>query len=85
MRIRTLLALSAGAALGAGTMYLADPEHGPARRRHARRQALVQARDRTATVMSGSLRTAIDLAAAAADGYQQARVNPDLGIDRPRR
>lgn len=39
MRIRSLLAMTTGAALGAGTMYLLDPEQGETRRREVRRTA----------------------------------------------
>jgi hypothetical protein len=35
--------LGAGVALGASAMYLLDPDHGPARRREARRTALREA------------------------------------------
>jgi hypothetical protein len=72
VRIRTLLAMSTGAAFGAGWMYLMDPEHGKQRRREARRGAVRQARD-------GAVRTALDakgrveeVALAAVRGYHEA-------------
>lgn len=75
MRIRTMLAMSTGAALGAGWMYLLDPEHGEQRRREARRGAVRQLRD-------GAVRTALDargrveeVALAAVRGYHEARTD----------
>jgi uncharacterized protein YggE len=76
VRLRTLFTLSAGAAVGAGTMYLTDPEHGPVRRRRARQQAVAQARQRAATAASDSRRHAADLLASAVSGYQQVRDEP---------
>lgn len=40
VRLRSLLLLMIGAVLGAGAMYLLDPEQGAARRREARRTAV---------------------------------------------
>jgi hypothetical protein len=74
VRVRTLLSFASGAALGAGWMYLADPEHGPARRREARRNALRQARHGAVAVAAEARRRAEELALAAAAGYQQGRV-----------
>ncbi len=45
MRIRTLVAVGVGAALGAGGMYLLDPEHGDARRREAASRAAERGRE----------------------------------------
>jgi hypothetical protein len=74
MRIRTLLSFASGAALGAGWMYLADPDHGPARRREMRRSALRQARQQAVSLAGEARRRAEGYAYAAAAGYQQGRV-----------
>lgn len=73
MRIRTLLTLTAGAAAGAGAMYLFDPEHGPARRREARRTALRQAREGALSAVQEGRRQAAAMTAAAVAGYHEAR------------
>lgn len=73
MRVRTLLALTTGAALGAGSMYLLDPEHGEARRREARREAAHQLRDGAARAAVEAKRRAEEVVVAAVAGYQQAR------------
>jgi hypothetical protein len=74
MRIRTLLSFASGAALGAGWMYLADPDHGPARRRELRRSALRQARQQAVALAGEARRRAEEFAYAAAAGYQQGKV-----------
>lgn len=74
MRLRTLMTLATGAAAGAGAMYLLDPEHGPTRRREVRRSALRQAREAAATALREGQRQAREMAAAAAAGYDEARV-----------
>lgn len=74
MRLRTLLTLTAGAALGAGTMYLTDPEHGSDRRRVARKEAFAQARRGAARAATDGPRHAAGLLDAVVTGYQQARV-----------
>lgn len=71
MRIRTLAALVTGAALGAGSVYLLDPEAGPERRSDALRLAWERSREidwaevleRTGTVVQ-------QLGERAADGYR---------------
>lgn len=73
MRVRTILTLTTGAAAGAGAMYLLDPDHGPQRRRQARRGAVRQARTRAAGLARDSRRHAAELAGAAVAGYRQAR------------
>lgn len=45
MRIRTLAALATGAALGASSVYLLDPEVGPDRRREVVRRAWRRSRE----------------------------------------
>lgn len=79
MRIRTLLTLSTGAAIGAGTMYLLDPEHGPKRRREARASAMAQAREGTVRAALDAKRRAEELAVAAVAGYHEARAADPSG------
>ncbi len=79
MRIRTLLTLSTGAAIGAGSMYLLDPEHGPQRRREARAYALAQAREGSVRAALDAKRRAEGLAVAAVAGYHEARVADAAG------
>jgi hypothetical protein len=55
-------------------MYLADEEHGPARRRDLRRTALRQARQGAVSLAADAKRRAEEFAYAAAAGYQQGRV-----------
>ena len=75
MRIRSVLALTTGAALGAGSMYLLDPDHGEARRRDARRRAARQLREGTVRAALDAKRRAEEVAIAAVAGYQQARAD----------
>jgi hypothetical protein len=74
MRVRTLLSFASGAAVGAGWMYLADPDHGPVRRRELRRSALRQARHQAVALAGEARRRAEEFAYAAAAGYEQGRV-----------
>jgi uncharacterized membrane protein len=74
LRIRTILSFASGAAAGAGWMYLADPDHGPARRREFRRSALRQARDGARSLAAEARRRAESYALAAAAGFEQGRV-----------
>jgi hypothetical protein len=73
MRARTVVSFAAGAAAGAGWMYLKDPDHGPARRRDVRRQALRQARMGAVGLARQGRRRAEDLALAAVAGFAQGR------------
>lgn len=73
MRIRRLVTLGVGAALGAGAMYLMDPEHGPERRRDARRRALAQARTGAVHALDDARNRAQELVVAAVGGYQASR------------
>lgn len=50
MRTRTWLAMAFGAAVGAGGVYLLDPEHGDARRR----ELATRARQRATTELRGA-------------------------------
>ncbi len=81
MRVRTVLTLTTGAALGAGAMYLLDPEHGPERRRDARRNALRHARQGAVQAAIDGRRRAEELALSAVAGYREARVphEPAMG------
>jgi hypothetical protein len=73
VRVRTLLTWTTGAAMGAGVMYLLDPEHGGVRRREARQQAAKQARDGLVRAALDARRRGEEVALAAVAGYQQSR------------
>lgn len=73
MRIRTLLAVGVGAALGAGAIYLGDPDHGSERRVEARRWAVAQGRQQAAVAATSALRLARGYAAAALEGFHESR------------
>lgn len=77
MRVRTVFALTTGAALGAGSMYLMDPEHGALRRREARREAARQVKDGTVRAALDAKRRAEEVAVAAVAGYQHARTESE--------
>jgi hypothetical protein len=73
VRLRSLVTLGTGAALGAGTMYLLDPDQGRDRRRDARRNAAREtARRGVALAIAGVERTGT-LAEAAVYGYHAGR------------
>jgi hypothetical protein len=76
VRIRSLVTLGTGAALGAGVMYLLDPDHGEVRRREARRTALREARRGAVRAARRALERADEVASAAATGYVDARHAP---------
>jgi hypothetical protein len=78
VRVRTMLTLSTGAALGAGAMYLLDPEHGPDRRREARRTAARSAREGAVRAAADARQRAEALTVAAVAGYRQARTEQDV-------
>jgi hypothetical protein len=78
MRIRSFLSFSAGAAVGAGAMYLMDPEQGPARRREARRDALRGARRGATACLANAARYAGEVARSAAQGYRQSQFEAEL-------
>jgi len=79
VRIRTMFTFATGAALGAGTVYLLDPDHGAQRRREAWRGAVARARHGAATAVLDARRRAEEAALAAVDGYRQAR-DPAAGV-----
>lgn len=76
MRVRSLVTLGTGAALGASAMYLLDPEHGPERRREARRSALREARRGAVRAAARAAERAEEAALAAVAGYAEARNAP---------
>ena len=73
MRVRSMVTFSAGAALGAGWMYLKDPEHGPDRRREFRREALRKARSGAAGAARDLRAKGEDVVLAAVAGFEQGR------------
>lgn len=76
MRVRSLLTMSTGAAVGAGAMYLLDPERGVERRRDARRTALREIGRRGADIATRGARRAGQVAEAAVYGYHAERQTP---------
>jgi hypothetical protein len=73
VRVRSIVTLGTGAAMGAGAMYLFDPDHGPGRRRDARRSALREARRGAVRAAKRAAQRADEVASAAATGYVEAR------------
>lgn len=84
MRARTLVTFSAGAAAGASAMYLLDPEHGPARRREARRSAVRRARAGALELVAEARRQALEVARSAVEGYHRGRVGEPVVVEPPR-
>lgn len=76
MRVRTLLALGVGAAMGAGVTYLGDPDHGDERRVEARRWALSQGRQQATVLARRALATVRTSAEALLAGYQESQAAP---------
>lgn len=83
MRPRTLLTFTAGVATGAGWMYLSDPEHGPRRRRDARREAVRRARAGAVELAADTRRRAEEVTRAAVAGYQQGRSGEEVVVAPP--
>jgi hypothetical protein len=77
VRVRTVVTFAAGAATGAGVMYLLDPEAGVGRRRELRRDAVQQATAGVVAAGKGGAQLATELTRAAAEGYRQARIDAD--------
>lgn len=73
MRIRTLLALGVGAAVGAGVTYLGDPDHGDQRRVEARRWALSQGRQQATELARRALATVRTSGEALWEGYRESQ------------
>ena len=77
MRIRTLAALATGAALGASSVYLLDPEVGPDRRREVLRRAWERAREVDwQLVLARTGEVAQELGQRAAEGYREGVQEP---------
>ncbi len=77
MRIRTLAALATGAALGASSVYLLDPEVGPDRRREVLRRAWQRSREVDwQLVLARTGEVVQELGQRAAEGYRE-------GIEEP--
>ncbi|MFA9429563.1 hypothetical protein [Egicoccus sp. AB-alg2] len=79
MRVRSLITFSTGAAVGAGWMYLRDPEHGSARRRELRREALRRARAGAVGAAADLRRRGEEVVFAAVAGFEQGRHQPRSG------
>jgi gas vesicle protein len=73
VRLRSLASLTTGAALGAGAMYLFDPELGPERRRQARRTAVREAARATVDLGRRAVTGTAAVADAAVQGYAEGR------------
>jgi len=73
MRLRTYVSLAVGAGIGAGAMYLLDPDSGERRRRELRRDAYKQVKACAATATKAGVELTRDLTSAAVDGYHEAR------------
>ena len=73
MRVRSLMTFSTGAALGAGWMYLKDPEHGLERRRELRRDALRRARSGAVGAATDLRKRGEEIILAAVSGFEQGR------------
>ena len=73
VRVRSMMAMSTGAALGAGAMYLFDPEVGDRRRREVRRSATRELARRGAEVASRGVTRASLVVEAAVYGYHAER------------
>lgn len=73
MRIRTWLAMAFGAVVGAGSVYLFDPDHGRTRRRTAAGRARRGAAKRARGVAAGAARQARSMAVEARRGFSEER------------
>lgn len=80
MRVRSLLTLGTGAAIGAGAMYLLDPDAGPERRRDARRTAVRELAARSADLAARGVQAGVRQASTAVEaavyGYHAERRTP---------
>lgn len=79
MRIRTLAALATGAALGASSVYLLDPEVGSERRREVLRRAWRRSREVDwQLVLERTGEVVQELGQRAAEGYRDGVEDPVL-------
>ena len=76
MRIRTILAFGLGAAVGAGTVYLGDPDHGRERRGEARTWAVAQGRQQATAAAGAAARSVQSYLAAAVEGFREGATTP---------
>lgn len=74
-----MVTFSTGAALGAGWMYLKDPEHGPDRRRELRREALRKARSGAVGAARDVRSRGEEMFLAAVAGFEQGRTQQHPG------
>lgn len=79
-----MVTFSVGAAAGASVMYLLDPEHGPQRRREARRSAVRRARAGAVDLAADARRRAEEMVRAAAEGYERGRSGEPVVIEPPK-
>jgi hypothetical protein len=80
VRVRSVLAFATGAAAGAGAIYFLDPEHGPARRREARRNALTVARTQAVGLAGHLVQQVQQVAVAAVEGYRDGRAPDERAV-----
>jgi hypothetical protein len=73
MRLRTYLSMAVGAGIGAGAMYLLDPDSGERRRRELRRDAYTHVKEGAVTATKAGVELSRDLTSAAVDGYREGR------------
>ncbi len=78
MRLRSLVTLGTGAALGAGAMYLYDPEQGRDRRREVRRSAARETARRGVALAVLGVERAGTVAEAAVYGFHAGRDEPAI-------
>ena len=76
MRVRSMMAMTTGAALGAGAMYLLDPDAGDQRRREVRRSALRELGRHGADLASRGVSRAGTVLEAAVYGFHAERHPP---------
>ena len=72
MRIRTILAFTTGAAVGAAVTWVSDPDHGSDRRVEARRWAMAQGREQAEHAARAAATAARSYGRAAVEGFVEA-------------
>lgn len=73
MRLGSLVTLGTGVAVGAGATYFLDPDHGPLRRREARRTAVRRAGRQGVDLSVRAARRAGSILEASVYGYHAGR------------